>query len=67
MYALGCTLYETLTLRSAYYDNKMGYFPQPVPENFSPQIRQLLDILLTADPVSGVVMQCVLALVMVMR
>lgn len=51
VFALGCCLYEMLTLRSAYYDTKNDYFPQPPPDGvYSDAISDLLLKLLTPDP-----------------
>jgi len=34
MFALGCSLYEILTLRSVYDDEQADVFPVPVPQVF---------------------------------
>lgn len=39
VYALGCSLYELLTLRTAYDDKQTGLFPQPLPDAFSKDLR----------------------------
>lgn len=34
IYALGCTLYEIITMRSVYDDQSLGVFPVPIPKVF---------------------------------
>lgn len=51
VYALGCCLYEMLTLRSAYFDTKNDCFPQAPPEGlYSKQLEELLLRLLVPNP-----------------
>lgn len=46
MYALGCCLYEILTLRSVYDDEHDGCFPMPIPSHYSHQLTEILHSLL---------------------
>ncbi|CEP00192.1 hypothetical protein PBRA_007926 [Plasmodiophora brassicae] len=49
VWALGCTLYELLLLRSAYQDTLESVFPQAVPPEYSSEVKDLLQLLLTED------------------
>ncbi len=50
IYALGCTLYEMLTLRSAYADQTNGIFPAPVPTIYSRELERLMISMIAHDP-----------------
>eukprot|EP00474_Spongospora_subterranea_P010745 CRZ11203.1 hypothetical protein [Spongospora subterranea] len=49
VWALGCTLYEILALRSVFQDTVEGVFPAPIPDSYSQEVRDLLKFLLTED------------------
>jgi NIMA (never in mitosis gene a)-related kinase len=46
MYALGCCLYEILTMRSVFDDERDGCFPVSIPSRYSPQLESILSSLL---------------------
>jgi NIMA (never in mitosis gene a)-related kinase len=46
MYALGCCLYEILTMRSVYDDMNDGCFPMPIPPSYSQHFTDIMHSLL---------------------
>eukprot|EP01089_Gocevia_fonbrunei_P004233 TRINITY_DN14251_c0_g1_i1.p1 TRINITY_DN14251_c0_g1~~TRINITY_DN14251_c0_g1_i1.p1 ORF type:complete len:550 (-),score=95.79 TRINITY_DN14251_c0_g1_i1:39-1622(-) len=51
MYGLGCSLYEMMTLRSVFEDQRAGLFPVPIPKDrYSSALERLMISLIGKDP-----------------